>query len=175
MATVEYVLAVGLYPDAEPALMDLRDLTNPGPTAEVVAGSGVVWRGMRGASLQQGGGGTTAFGIGTGAALGLIVDYWVPIPFVGAIVGALVGGLVGHRLKNREARHLSGMLEADLYPGSCALVCVVAEARLDEVRASMTRARKTTGRLLADDAARKVARGLVRGDPVATEALGGHS
>ncbi len=168
-----YVLAVGIYPDPDLALTDLRDLTNPGPNAESIAGAGVLTRGLRGATLQQGGGGSTAYGIGTGAAAGLLAGYWIPLPLVGVAAGALIGGLVGHRLKTREERALEALLEVDLPLSFSALVCVVPEEHQGVVRSGMTRATKTTGRVLDDPAARKLARGLVRGNPVATSALGG--
>lgn len=173
------MLAVGLYGDAESALADLRDLTNPGPTREVVAGSGVVSRGARGPQLAQGGGGTTAYGIGTGAAAGLVAGLWLPqpvlatMPVATTLLGAVIGGIIGRRLQVREANHLAALLSDDLRPGTTALISVVLEQAADEVRFAMRRATKTTARLIEDEATRKVARGLVRGNPVATEALGG--
>lgn len=169
----EYVLAVGIYPDPDLALTDLRNLTNPGPTAEVIAGAGVLTRGARGATLQQGGGGSTAYGIGTGAAAGILAGYWIPLPLVGVVAGALIGGLIGHRLKAREEVMLESLLEVDLPLSFSALVCVVPAGHQDEVRAGMLRSTKTTGRVLDDPGARKLARGLVRGNPQATQALGG--
>ena len=174
-AVTEYVLVVGLYPQEELALGDLRDLTNPGPTAEVIAGSGVMTRTTHGVALQQGGGGSLAYGIGTGFATGLVVGHWLPWPLTTAVVGGAIGGVVGRRIRQRESRHLLALLDVDLRAGETALAAVAPQAYLDELRAGMRRARKSTGRLLDDPESRRLARGLVRGDPVATEALGGHS
>jgi hypothetical protein len=173
VAEVEYVLVVGLYPQAEPAVMDLRDLTNPGPVAEVLAGTGLVARVGRGVTVQQGGGGTLGYGIGTGAAAGLVVGHWMPWPLTTAVVGAVIGGLIGVRLRRRESAHLLALIDLDLRVGETALVTVVPAVHLGEVRHAMWRARKTTGRVLDDPDSLRLARGLVRGNPVATEALGG--
>jgi uncharacterized membrane protein len=164
---------VGIHDAAQDALEDLRDLTNPGPTAEALAGAAVLLRGPHRPTLQQGGGGSTAFGIGTGAALGVIVDVLLTLPLVGTAAGGAIGGLLGRRAKQQEAVALEALLVDDLPIGSTALVAVVPEARAGEVRAAMRRARRTTGRLLEDPTARAVARGLVRGDPIATEWLEG--
>lgn len=172
-AVGEYVLVVGLYSERELALGDLRDLTNPGPTAEVIAGSGVLTRAARGVSLQQGGGGSLAYGIGTGIAAGLVVGHWLPWHLTTAVVGGAIGGVVGRRIRHRESRHLLALIDVDLRVGETALTAVAPEAYLDEVRAGMRHARKCTGRLLDDPESRRLARGLVRGDPVATEALSG--
>jgi uncharacterized membrane protein len=168
-----YVLAVGVYDASDPALEDLRDLTNPGPTAEVVAGAAVMTRGADRSVMQQGGGGTTAYGIGTGAAAGVVAGVVVALPLVGAAAGAVIGGLVGHHLKGKEAAQLAALLDDDVPVGGTALVAVVPEPFLAEARAGMTRARRTTGRVIDDPAARRLARGLVRGNPDATDALGG--
>ena len=106
-------------------------------------------------------------------AVGLIVSYWLPWVWVTVGVGALLGGVIGARLRRRESAHLLALIDLDLRVGETALVTVVAEAHLDEVRHAMWRARKTTGRVLDDPESLRLARGLVRGDPVATEALGG--
>ena len=173
MAGPEYVLAVGIYDDPDAALEDLRDLTNPGPTHEVLAGAAVITRGAAKSVMQQGGGGTTAYGIGTGAAAGIVAGVVLAVPLVGAMAGAVIGGLVGHRLKGKEAEQLGGLLADDLGIGRTALVVVVPEPFQAEVRYAMSRARKTTARVLDDPQARRLARGLVRGNPDATEALGG--
>jgi len=176
-AREEYVLAVGVYGSAEDALTDLRDLTNPGPTAEVIAGAAVLTRGPGRSALQQGGGGSTAFGVGTGAAVGIAAGALLPLPLAGAAavagIGASVGAVVGRRIRTREADHLVGLVADDLPVGGTALVVVVAARFQREVRRSMHGARTTTARLIDDPTARRLARGLVRGDPDATEALGG--
>ena len=173
MTATGFVLAVGLYGDVESALMDLRDLTNPGPTREVVAGAGVVSSGPRGPQLQQGEGGTTAYGIGTGAAAGIVAGLWLPQPVLTTLAGAVIGGLIGRRLQAREANHLAALLQDDLRSGTTALVTVVLEPAVAEVQFAMSRSTKTTARQIDDEATRRVARALVRGNPVATEALGG--
>jgi uncharacterized membrane protein len=173
MTGQEYVLAVGVYDDPDRALEDLRDLTNPGPTHEVLAGAAVITRGVTKSVMQQGGGGTTAYGIGTGAAAGVVAGVVLAVPLVGAVAGAVIGGLVGHSLKGKEAEQLGALLADDLLVGRSALVAVVPAAYQAEVRDGMARAVKTTGRVLDDPQARRLARGLVRGNPDATEALGG--
>ena len=177
MQALEYVLAVGIYVRHADALADMRDLTNPGPVAEALAGVAVVTRGLTGSVMEQGGGGTTGYGIGTGAAAGVVAGVLVAAPsvvaapFVGAAAGAVIGGLVGHHLKVQETEHLVALLGDDLPVGASALAAVLPAAFLGEVRAAMHRASRTTGRVLADDATRRLARGLVRGNPQATEAL----
>lgn len=169
----EYVLVAGLYGQAEEAFADLRELTNPGPTGEVIAGSGVLTGGSRGLALQQGGGGTLSYGIGTGFAAGLVVGHWLPWPLTTATVGAVIGGVLGQRARRRETRHLAALLDVDLRAGETVLAVIAPEEYLGELRRGMRRARKSTGRLLDDPQSRRLARGLVRGDPVATAALGG--
>lgn len=169
----EYVLAVGIYEDPDAALEDLRDLTNPGPTHEVLAGAAVITRGVTKSVMQQGGGGTTAYGIGTGAAAGVVAGVVLAVPLVGAVAGAVIGGVVGQHMKGREAEQLGALLADDLLVGRTALVAVVPGPYQAEVRLAMARALKTTGRVLDDPQARRLARGLVRGNPEATEALGG--
>lgn len=173
MAGPEHVLAVGIYDVPDGALEDLRDLTNPGPTAEVIAGAALVTRDAQRAVLHQGGGGSTAYGIGTGAAIGVVAGVVLALPLVGAAAGAVIGGLMGHRLRSREAAQLADLLADDLPIGATALVAVVPEPFMAEVRAGMSRARRTTGRVVDDPAARRLARALVRGNPDATDALGG--
>ncbi len=167
------MLAVGIYDEPEDALTDLRDLTNPGPLSEVVAGAAVVTRGLTRAVMAQGQGGSTAYGIGTGAAFGVVVGVIVALPLVAAAAGAVIGGLVGSHLKKSETERVVALLADDLPIGATALIVVVPEDAQAEVRRSMARARKTTGRGLDDPDLRKLARGLVRGNPEATEALGG--
>jgi hypothetical protein len=67
MSSDEYVLVVALYADADEAVADLRDLTAPGGLSQAVAGSGILYRDWRRSMLQQGSGGTLAYGIGTGS------------------------------------------------------------------------------------------------------------
>jgi phage tail tape-measure protein len=173
MADLEYVLAVGIYDDPSGALEDLRNLTNPGPTHEVLAGAAVITRGVTKSVMQQGGGGTTAYGIGTGAAAGVVAGVVLAVPLVGAVAGAVIGGLVGHHMKGKEAEQLGALLADDLLIGQTALVTVVPAEHQAEVRYAMARARKSTGRVLDDAQSRRLARGLVRGNPDATEVLGG--
>jgi uncharacterized membrane protein len=166
-----FVLAVGLHDDPDDALADLLDLTNPGPTAEVVAGAAVLVRRHGRTVLQQGDGGSTAFGIGSGAAAGIVVDTLLALPLVGTALGAVLGGVLGRRSAAQESRTIAGLLADDLPVDGAALVVVVPEPRAAEVRAAMRRARRTTGRLLEDPVARRAARGLVRGNPSATQWL----
>lgn len=172
MSSVDYVLAVGVYDTPATALEDLRDLTNPGPTSEAIAGAAVLTRGVTKSEMAQGGGGTTAFGIGTGAAAGVVAGVVLALPLVATAAGAVIGGLVGHHLKSREVDQLVGLLADDVLIGDSALVAVVPEEFQGEVRDAMRRARKTTGRTLDGADARRLARGLVRGNPDATDALG---
>ncbi len=124
----------------------MRDLTNPGPTAEAIAGSGIMTRTGNSLALQQGGGGSLAYGIGTGFAGGLVLGHWLPWPLTTAAVGAAVGGVLGRRLRTRETRHLLALIDGDLRIGETALVAVAPEQYLSELRAGMRRARKSTGR-----------------------------
>ena len=111
MTIEEYVLVVALYADAEEAVADLRDLTAPGVLNPAVAGSGILHRDWRRSMLHQGGGGTLAYGIGTGAAAGIVIGVFVGLPLLGGAAGALVGGVVGRRVSRREVDGLLALLD----------------------------------------------------------------
>jgi uncharacterized membrane protein len=172
MAGQEYVLLVATYDTPEDALADLRDLTEPGPLADAIGGAGVLTRGLSRSVLQQGGGGTTAFGAGTGAAVGMVVGVVLPLPLVAAAAGAVIGGAVGHHLGRKEVEQLVAVLGDDLPIGSTSLLAVVEADRLADARWAAVRARKTIGRLLDEGPLRRLARSLVRGNPTVTDALG---
>ncbi len=167
----EYVLVVALHPDAAEAVADLRDLGAPGPLSEAVVGAGILHRGPWRSRLEQGRGGTLAYGIGTGAAAGIVVGVVISLPMVGAAAGALVGALVGRNMASREVAGLVALLADEIPVGATALLAVVAEERQFAVRAAMTRALRTTARVLDEGPLTGHVRGFVRGDPQALEAL----
>jgi uncharacterized membrane protein len=167
----EYVLLVALYADSDEAVADLRDITAAGRLAEAVAGSGILHRGWRRATLQQGSGGTVAYGIGTGAAAGIVVGVYLALPLVGAVVGAVVGGLVGRRLSRQEVAGVVGLLDDAIPVGATALLAVVEEERLQEVRGALVRALRSSGRVLDEGPLTTYVRAFVRGNPAALEAL----
>ncbi len=171
MSGDEYVLVVALYADADEAVADLRDLTASGGRADAVAGSGILHRGWRRSTLQQGSGGTVAYGIGTGAAAGIVVGVFLALPLVGAAAGAVVGGLVGRRVSRREVDGLVALLDDAIPVGATALLAVVGAERLLEVRASLHRALRTSGRVLDDGPLTAHVRAFVRGNPEALEVL----
>jgi uncharacterized membrane protein len=171
MASDEYVLVVALYADAEEAVADLRDLTAPGGLSQAVAGSGILHRDWRRSMLQQGSGGTLAYGIGTGAAAGIVAGVFLGMPLLGGAVGALVGGVVGHRVSRREVEGLVAVLDDAIPVGATALLAVVEERRLQEVRTSLNRALRTSGRVLDDGPLTSYARAFVRGNPEVLEVL----
>ncbi len=167
----EYVLVLALHADSDDAVADLRDLGSPGPLAESVVGAGILHRGTWRSTLAQGTGGTLAYGIGTGAAVGIVVGVFVSLPLIGGAAGAVIGGLVGRRLARREVDGLIGLLEDEIPVGATALLAVVAEEHQFAVRASMTRALRTTARVLDEGPLTRHVRAFVRGDPEAIEAL----
>ena len=130
MASQGYVLVVALYADADEAVSDLRDLTAAGGMSQAVAGSGILHRDWRRSMLQQGSGGTLAYGIGTGAAAGIVAGVFVGMPLLGAAAGAVVGGVVGRRMSRREVEGLVALLDDAIPVGATALLAVVEEDRL---------------------------------------------
>lgn len=171
MSCDEYALVVALYADAEEAVADLRDLKANGGLDQVVAGSGILYRDWRRSMLHQGSGGTLAYGIGTGAAGGIVAGVFLGLPLVGAVVGAAVGGVVGLRVSRREVDGLVGLLGDAVPVGATALLAVVDESRLAEVRSSLDRALRTSGRVLDDGPLTSHVRAFVRGNPQALEIL----
>lgn len=172
MDSGDYVLVVALYADADEAVADLRDLTAAGRFDDALAGTGILYRGWRRATLQQGRGGTVAYGIGTGAAAGIVVGVLVALPLVGAVAGAMVGGLMGRRASRREVDGLVALLDDAIPVGATALLAVVEEDRLVEVRGALVRALRSSGRVLDDGPLTAYARAFVRGNPDVLEALG---
>ena len=171
MVGVRYVMAVGVYADESDAAADLRDLTAPGPLAGAVAGAGILRRDWRSATLQQGDGGTTSYGAVTGAAVGVVLGVVVGAPLVVAAAGALVGAGVGRRIGRREVEGIVSSI-ADIVPvGATALVAVVEEESLLDVRAAMGRALRSSGRVLDEGPLIDCARRFVRGNPGVMEAL----
>jgi uncharacterized membrane protein len=171
MAGQEYVLVVALYADADEAVSDLRDLTAPGGVSQAVAGSGILHRDWRRSMLQQGSGGTLAYGIGTGAAAGIIAGVFVGMPLLGGAAGAVIGGVVGRRMSRREVEGLVALLDDAIPVGATALLAVVEEDRLEEVRTSLQRALRTSGRVLDEGPLTTYVRAFVRGNPEALEVL----
>jgi uncharacterized membrane protein len=171
MSSAEYVLVVALYADADEAVSDLRDLTAPGGLNEAVAGSGILHRDWRRSMLHQGSGGTLAYGIGTGAAAGIVAGVLLGMPLVGAAAGAVVGGVVGQRMSRREVEGLVAVLDDAIPVGATALIAVVEGERLPEVRSSLHRALRSSGRVLDEGPLTSYVRAFVRGNPTALEIL----
>jgi uncharacterized membrane protein len=171
VAVGEYVMLVATYPDPEQALLDLREITGPGPLAAAVAGAGILDRTGARSVLQQAGGGTLAYGIGTGAAAGIVAGVVLALPLVGAAAGAAIGAMVGRRMGRREVEDLVALLGDVVTAGTAGLLAVVDEESLDLVRGALDRAQRSTGRVLDDGRLTTLARSLVRGNPEATEAL----
>lgn len=172
MGSVEYVLVVGVYVDRAEAAADLRDLTTRGGFDRPIAGAGILVRhGVWDASLQQGRGGTLAYGIGTGAAVGIVVGVFFGAPLVAGAVGGVVGGFVGRRVGRRETAGLVAAVADTLPVGGAGLVAVVESESLWAVRSAMTRALRTSGRVLDSGSLTTSARSLVRGNPTVLESL----
>ncbi len=171
MSTGEYVLVVALYPDVQDAAADLREVSTQEALEGVVIGSGILQRDWRRSVLQQCSGGTLAYGIGTGAAGGIVAGAFLGVPLVAGLVGAVVGGVVGWRVSRREVDGLVALLGDAIPVGATALLIVVEEARLMEVRAALGRALRTSGRVLDDGPLTTYVRAFVRGNPEALEAL----
>jgi hypothetical protein len=171
MAGQGYVLVVALYADSDEAVSDLRDLKAPGGMSQAVAGSGILHRDWRRSMLQQGSGGTLAYGIGTGAAAGIVAGVFLGMPLLGAAAGVVVGGVVGLRMSRREVEGLVALLDDAVPVGATALLAVVEEDRLQEVRTSLQRALRTSGRVLDEGPLTTYVRAFVRGNPEALEVL----
>jgi hypothetical protein len=171
VAAEEYALLVARYRDPQDALADLRWLTGPGPLGASVAGAAILDRYGPRPALQQGGGGTLAYSIGTGAAAGIVAGVVVSLPLVGAAAGAAVGALVGRRMGRQEVETLVQLLDDAVPPGSAGLLAVVDEAALPLVRGALDRAQRVTARVLDEGPLTTVARSLVRGNPEVTEVL----
>jgi hypothetical protein len=93
------------------------------------------------------------------------------MPLVGAAAGAVVGGLVGRRVSRREVDGLVALLGDAIPVGATALLAVVQEQCLHEVRASLHRALRSSGRVLDDGPLTSYVRAFVRGNPEALEVL----
>jgi uncharacterized membrane protein len=171
MSSDEYVLVVALYADPGEAVADLRDLTAPGGLSQAVAGSGILHRDWRRSMLQQGSGGTLAYGIGTGAAAGIVAGVFLGMPLLVGAVGAVIGGVVGQRVSRREVEGLVAVLDDAIPVGATALLAVVEEERLQKVRTFLHRALRTSGRVLDDGPLTSYARAFVRGNPEVLEVL----
>lgn len=171
MGSGEYVLVVGVYAATDEAVADLREITGPGALAGAVVGAGILRRDWRRSALHQGHGGTLAYGIGTGAAAGIVAGVFVGLPLLGAVAGALVGGALGRRLGRREVEGLVALLGDTVPVGATALIAVVLEEQLLQVRSAMTRALRSSGRVLDEGVLTSCARSLVRGNPTVMEAL----
>jgi uncharacterized membrane protein len=171
MSTGEYVLVVALYPAVQDAAADLRDVRTREALEDAVVGSGILQRDWRRSVLQQGSGGTLAYGIGTGAAGGIVAGAFLGVPLVAGLVGAVVGGIVGRRVSRREVDGLVSLLGDAIPVGATALLIVVEEARLMEMRTALGRALRTSGRVLDDGPLTVHVRAFVRGNPEALSAL----
>lgn len=166
----EFVLLVGVYPDSGEAVADLQDLRRAAGPAGALAGAAVLVRTPGGAALQTPGGGTMAYSITTGAAVGVALGGLLGFPLTLLAVGALVGAVLGRSRRRQEINLLLAAVGDSVPPGSAALLAVVDDRQLVEMRAGLGRALRTTGRLL-DGPLAPVARALVRGNPAASEAL----
>ncbi len=82
MAVEEYVLIVAIYADPGEAVADLRRITDPDAFGAAVGGAGILHRDWRQAALQQSSGGTFAYGIGTGAAAGIVAGVFLGMPLL---------------------------------------------------------------------------------------------
>lgn len=172
MADHEYVLMLALHADVADAAADLADLTERSGVTELVAGSAILHRTPTGATVQQIGGGTLAYGIGTGLAVGVVAGVPFDQPLVGGAIGAVVGGLLGRRTRRREVSGLVGLLDDQLPVGSIALVAVVPAVPWPLIRVSLDRALRVTGWPLdRDSPLLPFARSLVRGNPTVSEEL----
>ena len=171
MGTARYALAVGVYADSQEAASDLRAITAPETFGDVVGGAGILRRDWGGSALNQGSGGTLAYGIGTGAAAGIVAGVVLGWPLVGAGVGAVAGGLIGRRMGRREIEGLVAAVGDTVPVGGTAVLAVVVEEQLPAVRAAMTLALRTSGRVLDEGPLTTYARSLVRGNPTVMEAL----
>lgn len=174
MPVQEYVLCVAVYATPEEAGLDLRDLTGPDGFAEDVSGAGILRRGPDRATLQQSGGGTLGYGIGTGAAMGIVAGAMLGYPLVVGAIGAVVGGFVGQRVRTQEVGALVGVLGDAIPVGATALVAVVRAEPWPVLRGTLGRALRITGWPLDDGPLVPFARSLVRGNPTAIEDLAGH-
>ena len=90
MTDGEYVLMLALHADVADAAADLAELTAASATTDLVAGSAILRRTVPRTLVQQSGGGTLGYGIGTGMAVGVVA--------VGVVVG--FGDLVFGRLRD---------------------------------------------------------------------------
>jgi hypothetical protein len=167
----EYVLAIGLYPDPAQAAAELRGLAAPGAFDGGVAGTGILRRDWRGSVIEQGGGGTLGYGLVTGAAGGLAVGGFLGAPLALGAVGLAIGGLVGRRMRTRETQGLTAAIADTVPVGATALIAVVVADSLPAVRAGMTGALRTAGRVLDEGPLTTYARSLVRGNPTVMHAL----
>ena len=175
MPVSEHVLCVAIYASVEEAGLDLRELTGPSGFAESVGGSGLLHRGTGRVTLQQAGGGTLGYGIGTGAAVGIVAGVILGYPLVVGGIGAVVGGIIGYRNRTREVDGLVRVLDDAIPVGATALVAVVRAEAWPVLRGTLDRALRVSGWPLDDGPLVPFARSLVRGNPTATEDLGGHA
>lgn len=171
MPAQEYALLVAMYHDPQDALAELRTITGPGLIGESVAGAAILDRRGPRPALQQGGGGTLAYSIGTGAAAGIVAGVVVSLPLVGAAAGAALGALIGRRMGRQEIEILVQHLDDAVPPDSAGLLAVVDEAALPLVRGALDRAVRVTARVLDEGPLTTVARSFVRGNPEVTEVL----
>jgi len=74
-------------------------------------------------------------------------------------------------VSRREVDGLVALLDDAIPVGATALLAVVAEDRLLEVRGALTRALRSSGRVLDDGPLTSYSRAFVRGNPEALEAL----
>lgn len=167
MAAGDYVLAIGLYAEPEDAQADLCTPDVRG----LAEGTALLHRGLTSSVLQAGGGGTKAYAVLSGAAAGIVVGVILGRPLLGALVGGVIGVPIGRRMVRREFMAFSMLLDDAIPIGGTGLIAVVLEDDLPSVQAAMLRAVRTTGRVLDEGPLTDVAKTLVRGDPVVTEAL----
>lgn len=171
MAGAEYVLIVAIYADSDEAASDLQFITDHDAFGAAVGGAGILRRDWRQPALHQGSGGTFAYGLGTGAAAGIVAGVFLGMPLLGAAAGAVVGGVVGRRIGREEVDGLIALLDDAIPVGGTALLVVVTEERMVEVRSAMIRALRTTGRVLDEGPLTRHVRAFVRGNPEVMEAL----
>ncbi len=79
--------------------------------------------------------------------------------------------MIGRRIGREEVDGLVALLDDAIPVGVTALLAVVTEERMVEVRSAITRALRTTGRVLDEGPLTRHVRAFVRGNPEVMEAL----
>lgn len=167
-----YVLFSAVYATVDDAVGDLRELVGSQRSPSAVAGSSLLRREWDGrATLERAGGGTIAYSAMTGLAIGLAIGPGTPSLWGSALVGAIAGALLGREKRDRENAQLGTLLGGVLPPGACSLVAVVAEEEAPRLDEELDRALRTATFPIDGPGRALLAKSLVRGNPVVTEAI----